>query len=257
MAIRINFAHLVVSIIFFAVVSMQYSLPQPKNQCTADLDFDCGTGSPNCIPGFWQCDNVFDCQSGKDEQGCSYLHSCESGKFMCRENGYCIAPELRCNGENDCHDSESGSDERACHHTLSNITAPVFEASKFNNHHMHKDANAVEKEYFDSRMLASAQCKGEAAAETTGDDRSPVLRPFLIFFMLLTIAILLAYLFRLPLSSFLSAQMNHNISRTDSALKDLNNRIATNNEANANDGAKELTDIKTVAATNTEPLTKY
>ncbi|CAB0021057.1 unnamed protein product [Nesidiocoris tenuis] len=51
-----------------------------------------------------RCDDVIDCENGADEFGCY----CTSLEFRC-SNGTCIAPYLKCNGQNDC---PNGEDER-------------------------------------------------------------------------------------------------------------------------------------------------
>ncbi|KAF1768827.1 hypothetical protein GCK72_000640 [Caenorhabditis remanei] len=84
--------------------------PVTNTTCDPAKEFDCGIGSLRCIPAEWQCDNIADCDNGKDELGCTYAHHCGNSFLLCK-NTRCVAGEFKCDGEDDCGD---GSDEQHC-----------------------------------------------------------------------------------------------------------------------------------------------
>nr|AAD09364.1 similar to low density lipoprotein receptor [Caenorhabditis elegans] len=99
-----------------------------NSTCDQAKEFDCGNGRLRCIPAEWQCDNVADCDKGRDESGCSYAHHCSTSFMLCK-NGLCVANEFKCDGEDDCRD---GSDEQHCEYNIlksrfdgSNPSAPT------------------------------------------------------------------------------------------------------------------------------------
>ncbi|KAE9547245.1 hypothetical protein FO519_009543, partial [Halicephalobus sp. NKZ332] len=94
-------------LLLLLTVPLITSLPNPSATCHSENEFSCGDF---CIPIVFKCDNVKDCKSGADEQGCTYLHQCPTNDFMCR-SGECITASFKCNGEWDCSD---GSDENGC-----------------------------------------------------------------------------------------------------------------------------------------------
>ncbi|KAI6201085.1 Moesin/ezrin/radixin-like protein 1 [Aphelenchoides besseyi] len=79
----------------------------PSTTC----EFPCNDSQ--CVLASDRCDNVKDCENGKDELDCDYLHSCPTGTFMCK-SGECLAFESKCNRTIECAD---GSDEKACRWT--------------------------------------------------------------------------------------------------------------------------------------------
>ncbi|KAI1703728.1 low-density lipoprotein receptor domain class A domain-containing protein [Ditylenchus destructor] len=82
--------------------------------CSGNLDYDCGEGTPRCIPSAWKCDNIRDCSNGKDEEGCNFIF-CPANTFKCQSRE-CLPTNTRCNGTRECHD---GSDEAYCFLTIS------------------------------------------------------------------------------------------------------------------------------------------
>ena len=55
------------------------------------------------------CDTRWDCPSGEDEMGCTYVN-CTDSQWRC-DNGACIDIDKHCNLLDDCGD---GSDEQSC-----------------------------------------------------------------------------------------------------------------------------------------------
>ncbi|CAH1252758.1 TMPRSS9 [Branchiostoma lanceolatum] len=120
--------------------------------CTENTTLTCGDGS--CFPADYRCDGYEDCRGGADELGCptegpttcptitclwrnmtvcvfhllicDYKVICDdlkdelncdcTEKYMC-DNGVCVLPEYRCDGQNQCGD---GSDENNCTYACSN-----------------------------------------------------------------------------------------------------------------------------------------
>ena len=72
--------------------------------CPADR-FLCDNKA-SCIPGSWQCDDIYDCDDGTDEAGCT----CEPDEYRC-ENRRCISQRKVCDEVDNCGD---GSDENDC-----------------------------------------------------------------------------------------------------------------------------------------------
>uniref|UniRef100_A0A1I7U2X4 EGF-like domain-containing protein n=1 Tax=Caenorhabditis tropicalis TaxID=1561998 RepID=A0A1I7U2X4_9PELO len=85
-------------------------VPVNNSACDSGLHFDCLSGNLRCIPAEWQCDNIADCENGKDETGCTYAHHCGNGFMLCK-NGNCVDKNFKCDGEDDCMD---GTDEQHC-----------------------------------------------------------------------------------------------------------------------------------------------
>ena len=71
------------------------------------MTFECWTGG--CVPYYWQCDGIVDCDDATDELGCDDGEepNCDSWEWVC-DNGQCIADNYYCDGLVDCND---GSDE--------------------------------------------------------------------------------------------------------------------------------------------------
>ncbi|EGT52118.1 hypothetical protein CAEBREN_22936 [Caenorhabditis brenneri] len=109
------------TILIHLLIKNTTQAPVTNSTCDSAKHFDCGTGQQlQCIPVEWQCDNINDCENGKDELGCTYAHHCSSGQMMCK-NGRCIAGEFKCDAEDDCSD---GSDEMHCEY---NAYRPVLD----------------------------------------------------------------------------------------------------------------------------------
>ncbi|CAI2345099.1 unnamed protein product [Caenorhabditis sp. 36 PRJEB53466] len=96
------------------LIKFSTQVPVGNSTCDAAKEFDCGGGNLRCVPVEWQCDNVADCENGKDEAGCTYAHHCGSNYMLCK-TGVCISKEFKCDGEDDCLD---GTDEQHCEYNL-------------------------------------------------------------------------------------------------------------------------------------------
>jgi len=98
----------------------------PRGQCN-DWMFKCT--SEQCIPYWWKCDGVPDCDDSSDETQCGDSHSvmtlddkrvtpvepevmgCPDSKFQC-SSGECIWNAWVCDGENDCSGGEDEEEGR-------------------------------------------------------------------------------------------------------------------------------------------------
>ncbi|ODM93787.1 Sortilin-related receptor [Orchesella cincta] len=105
------------------------SNPFPQGNCSMMSQmFEC-LGSKDCVPIYWKCDGVRDCQDGSDEK-CTQddstttatnvtiappLFKCQVDQWRC-DDGACIAAHAVCDGFPDCLRSE---DESFCHNTTS------------------------------------------------------------------------------------------------------------------------------------------
>ncbi|XP_022101868.1 low-density lipoprotein receptor-like [Acanthaster planci] len=100
-------------------LSFEYS-DDTMFECTNDA-IHCENKYGDCIPSYWNCDDVADCKYGEDEQDC---HSSSSSQyrddmFECTDDaihcenkhGDCIPEYFRCDDIVDCYD---GQDEVGC-----------------------------------------------------------------------------------------------------------------------------------------------
>ena len=87
--------------------------------------FKCAT--EQCIPYWWKCDGVADCDDASDEEQCGHemedvhdddvepvspsVQGCEAGKFQCN-SGDCIWAAWVCDGEHDCSEGEDENTDR-------------------------------------------------------------------------------------------------------------------------------------------------
>ncbi|CAL2030445.1 unnamed protein product [Caenorhabditis brenneri] len=78
----------------------------PNSTCDISKEFDCGT---ECIPKYWQCDNIKDCENGADEIDCE-PNDCSEDQMLC-DYGVCVPGIYKCDGHKDCQDR---SDEWLC-----------------------------------------------------------------------------------------------------------------------------------------------
>ncbi|CAI5437928.1 unnamed protein product [Caenorhabditis angaria] len=85
--------------------------------CDAHSEFDCNGDGKKCVPLDWKCDHVEDCENGRDERNCNYIHECPPGLMACG-SGECVAHEFKCDGDQDCSD---GADERHCQESESHF----------------------------------------------------------------------------------------------------------------------------------------
>ncbi|XP_075232916.1 sortilin-related receptor-like [Lycorma delicatula] len=91
--------------------------------CNSNFTFKCEDGT--CIPLWWKCDDVKDCNDGSDEFGCekpsedkgqksnnssTVLLICQARQFQCN-SGICIPDSWVCDGIKDC---DKGEDEAHC-----------------------------------------------------------------------------------------------------------------------------------------------
>uniref|UniRef100_W5N103 Low-density lipoprotein receptor-related protein 2 n=1 Tax=Lepisosteus oculatus TaxID=7918 RepID=W5N103_LEPOC len=83
-----------------------------ERTCAPD-EHRCDSGK--CIPSYWVCDNVIDCQDGSDEPpSCEDItRTCHSDQFTC-VNGNCVPESLVCDGNNDCGDVSDEAPELQC-----------------------------------------------------------------------------------------------------------------------------------------------
>ena len=81
-----------------------------NSACQSD-QFQCN--STTCIAGHLRCDGFYHCGNGADERDCptNKTSSCQTGDFLCINDGDCITRRFLCDGKPDCPD---GSDERDC-----------------------------------------------------------------------------------------------------------------------------------------------
>jgi len=153
--------YLTILIAFVGIISIE--LPFVVGECSGKLDYDCGEGTPRCIPSAWHCDNIRDCLNGKDEAGCNYIF-CPANTFKCKSRE-CLATSTRCNGVVDCAD---GSDEAYCFLESSN---PIAHNSKFNSHHNVHHSSPTQNE--DSSELGDEISLDNSPTANTYRNRQP------------------------------------------------------------------------------------